>query len=67
MSVWNKPGVANGCVGVLLAFGGSIGFLISDAPAWAKWIVPIVWGFYIIHGAEAEFRHHRAERRANDF
>lgn len=57
-------------VGGVLSMGGSIGFLISDAPGWAKWGLPIAWGLYFLReGATTFFRdlyEKRNNKRASD-
>jgi hypothetical protein len=57
MSGLPRAGIGSIVTGLLLSIGGSVGFLFSDAPGWAKWGVPIVWGFFVLReGSRAYLR-----------
>ncbi len=60
-----RAGLGTMMTGLALSIGGSVGFLFSDAPAWAKWGVPIIWGFYCLHDGSRAFLRHWDELRAN--
>lgn len=60
-----RAGIGSMTTGVVLTIGGSVGFLFSDAPTWAKWGLPIIWGFYMLREGRLAFLRDWDERLAD--
>jgi hypothetical protein len=60
-----RAGIGTMMTGIALSIGGSVGLLFSDAPSWAKWALPIIWGFYLLRSGHGAFLRDWDELREN--